>query len=123
MNYGMRFVTLYRRQGSRPSPWKRNAKKKKWLSEEALQIAVKRREVKSKGEKERYKHLNAEIQRIARRDKKAFFSDQCKEREENNRMGKTRHLFKKIRYQANISCKDGLNKGQKWYGPNRSRRY
>ena len=61
MNYGMRFVTLYRRQGSRPSPWKRNAKKAKWLSEEALQIAVKRREVKSKGEKERYKHLNAEF--------------------------------------------------------------
>ena len=69
----------------------------KWLSEEALQIAVKRREVKSKGEKERYKHLNAEFQRIARRDKKAFLSDQCKEIEENNRMGKTRDLFKKIR--------------------------
>ena len=68
-----------------------------WLSEEALQIAVKRREAKSKGEKERYKHLNAEFQRIARRDKKAFFSDQCKEIEENNRMGKTRDLFKKIR--------------------------
>ena len=70
--------------------------KSKWLSEEALQIAVKRREVKSKGEKERYKHLNAEFQRIARRDKKAFLSDQCKEIEENNRMGKTRDL-KKIR--------------------------
>ena len=98
MNYGMRFLTLYRRQGSRPSPWKRNAKKPtKWLSEEALQIAVKRREVKGKGQKERYKHLNAEFQRIARRDKKAFFSDQCKEIEENNRMGKTRDLFKKIR--------------------------
>ena len=69
MNYGMRFVTLYRRQGSRPSPWKRNEKKAKWLSGEALQIAVKRREVKSQGEKERYKHLNAEFQRIAR-DKK-----------------------------------------------------
>ena len=74
-----RFVTLYRRQGSRISPWKRNAKKAKWLSGEALQIAVNRREAKSKGEKERYKHLNAEFQRIARRDKKAFFSDQCKE--------------------------------------------
>ena len=86
MNYGLRFVTLYRRQGSRPSPWKRNAKKAKWLSGEALQIAVKRREAKSKGEKERYKHLNAELQRIARRDKKAFFSNQCKEIEENNRM-------------------------------------
>ena len=72
-------------------------KKAKWLSEEALQIAVKRREVKSKGEKERYKHLNAEFQRIARRDKNAFLSDQCKEIEENNRMGKTRDLFKKIR--------------------------
>ena len=72
-------------------------KKAKWLSEEALQIAVKRREVKSKGEKERYKYLNAEFQRIARRDKKAFLSDQCKETEENNRMGKTRNLFKKIR--------------------------
>ena len=93
MNYGMRFVTLYRRQGSRPSPWKRNAKKAKWLSEEALQIAVKRREVKSKGEKERYKHLNAEFQRIAKRDKKAFLSDQCKEIEENNRMRKTRRQW------------------------------
>ena len=78
MNYGMRFVTLCRRQGSRPSPWKKNAKKAKWLSREALQIAVRRREVKSKGEMERYKHLNAEFQRIARRDKKAFCSDQCK---------------------------------------------
>ena len=93
MNYGMRFVTLYRRQESRPSPRRRNAK---WLSEEALQIAVKRREAKSKGEKERYTHLNAEFQR-ARRDKKAFLSNQCKEIEENNRMGKTRDLFKKIR--------------------------
>ena len=74
MNYGQRFVTLYRRQGSRPSPWKRNAKKAKWLSAEALQIAVKRRQAKSKGEKERYKHLNAEFQRIARRDKKAFLT-------------------------------------------------
>ena len=71
--------------------------KSKWLSGEALQIAVKRREVKSKGEKERHKHLNAKFQRIARRDKKAFFSDQCKEIEENNRMGKTRDLFKKLR--------------------------
>ena len=97
MNYGMRFVTLYRRQGSRPSPWKRNAKKAKWLSGEGLQIAVKRRAAKSKGEKERYKHLNAEFQRIARRDKKAFLSDQYKETEENNRMGKTRDLSKIIR--------------------------
>ena len=80
--------------------------------------------MKSKGEKERYKHLNAEFQRIARRDKKAFLSGQCKEIEENNRMGKTRDLFKKIRdIKGRISCKDGHNKGQKWYGPNRSRRY
>ena len=78
MNYGWRFMTFYRRQGSRPSLWKRNIKKAKWLSGEALQIAVKRREGKSKGEKERYKHLNAEFQRIARRNKKAFLSDQCK---------------------------------------------
>ena len=97
MNYGMRFVTLHRRQGSRPSPCKRNAKKGKWLSGEALQIAVKRRDVKSKGKEEKYKHLNAEFQRIARRDKKVFFSNQCKEIEENNRMGKIRDLFKKIR--------------------------
>ena len=75
----------------------KKCKKAKWLSEEALQIAVKRTEVKSKGEKERYKHLNAEFQRIARRDKKAFLNDQCKEIEENNRMGKIRDLFKKIR--------------------------
>ena len=88
---------MYRRQGSRPSPMEKKCKKAKWLSEEALQIAVKRRESESKGEKERYKHLNAEFQRIARRDKKAFLSDQYKEIEENNRMGKTRDLFKKIR--------------------------
>ena len=78
-------------------PKKKKCKKTKWLSEEALQIAVRRREVKSKGEKERYIHLNAEFQRIARRHKKAFLSDQCKEIEENNRMGKTRDLFKKTR--------------------------
>ena len=77
-------------------PMEKKCKKAKWLSEEALQIAVKRREVKSKGEKERYKHLNAEFHRIARRDKKAFFSNQCKDIEENNRMGKTRDLFKKL---------------------------
>ena len=75
----------------------KKCKKAKWLSEEGLQTAVKRREVKNKGEKESYSHLNAEFQRIARRDKKAFLSDQCKEIEENNRMGKTRDLFKKIR--------------------------
>ena len=83
--------------GIKNIPMEKKCKKAKWLSGEALQIAVKRRKAKSKGEKERYKHLNAEFQRIARRDKKAFFSDQCKEIEENNRMGKTRDLFKKIR--------------------------
>ena len=103
--------------------WKKH-KKAKWLFEEPLQIAVKRKDAKTKEEKERYTHLNAELQRIARRDKKGFLSDQCKEIEENNRMGKTRDLLKKIkRYQGSISCKDGHNKGQKWYGPNRSRRY
>ena len=84
--------------GIKTIPMEKKCKKAKWLSGEALQIAVKRREVKNKGEKGRYKHLNAEFQRIARRDKKAFLSDQCKkEIEENNRMGKTRDLFKKIR--------------------------
>ena len=78
-------------------PKKKKCRKAKWLSDEGLQIAEKRREVKSKGEKKRYTHMNAEFQRIARRDKKAFFSDWCKEIEENNRMGKTRDLFKKIR--------------------------
>ena len=85
--------------------------KAKWLSEEALQRAVKRREVKSKGGKERYSHLNAEFQRIARRDKKAFLSDQCKEMEENNRMGRTRDLFKKIRdIKGTFQAKMGLIK-------------
>ena len=94
------------------------------MSEEDLPIAEKGREVKGKGEKERYTHLNAEIQRTARRDKKTFLSDQCKEIEKSNRMGKTRDLFKKIRdTKGNISCNDGHNKGHKWYGPNRSRRY
>ena len=83
--------------GIRTIPMEKKCKKAKWLSEESLQIAVERREAKSKGEKERYKHLNAELQRIARRDKKAFLSDQCKEIEKNNRMVKTRDLFKKIR--------------------------
>ena len=101
---------------------KKKCKKPKWLSEEALQIARKRRQAKGKEEKESYTHLNAEFQRIARRDKKPFLDDQCKEIEENNRMGKARDFFKKIRYQGNISYKDELNKGQKWYGSNRSRR-
>ena len=104
--------------GIKTIPMEKKCKKAKWLSGEALQIAVKRRAAESKGEKERYKHLNAEFQRIERREKKAFLHDQCREIEENNRMGKTRDLFKKIRYQGNISCK-----GQKWYGPNRSKRY
>ena len=108
--------------GIKTIPKKKKCEKAKWLSEEALQIAVKRREVKGKGEKERYTQLNAEFQRIPRRDKKAFLSDQCKEIEENNRMGKTRGLFKKLRDTNNISisCKEGHNKGQKWYGLNRS---
>ena len=123
-NYGRRFVTLYRRQGSRPSPRKRNAKSENGCLK-ALQIAEKKREAKGKGEKERYTHLNAEFQRIARTEKNAFLNDQCKEIEENNRMGKTRDRFKKIRdsKKTKHSCKDGLDKGQKWYGPNRSRRY
>ena len=83
--------------GIKTIPMEEKCKKAKWLSEEALQIAMKRREVKSKGEKERYKHLNAEFQRIARRDREVFLSDQCKEIEENNRMKKTRDLFKRIR--------------------------
>ena len=95
MNYGWRFVTLYRRQGSRPSPWKRNAKKQNGCLE-ALQIAVKRREAKRKGEKEKCSHLNAEFQRLARRDKKAFLSDQCKEIEENNRMGRLETSSRKL---------------------------
>ena len=96
--------------GIKTIPIEKKCKKVKWLSGEALQIAVKRREAKSKVEKERYKHLNAEFQGIARRDKKAFLRDQDKEIEENNRMRKTRDVFKKSRYQGNISCKDGLDK-------------
>ena len=108
--------------GIKTIPMEKKCKKAKWLSEEALQIAVKRREAKSKGEKERYEHLNAEFQRIAKRDKKAFLSNQCEEIEEKNRMGKTRDLFKKIRdtkgtFHANMgSIKDGN-------GMERSRRY
>ena len=93
MNYGWRFVTLYTKQGSRPCPRKPNTK----TQNGCLPQAVKIREAKSKGEKERYTHLNVEFQRIARRDKKGFISDQCKEIEENKKIGKTRYLFKKIR--------------------------
>ena len=105
-------------------PNNKKCKKAKWLSEEVLQIAEKRREAKGKIEKERYTYLSSVLQRIAKRDRKAFLSDQRKEIEENNRMGKTRDLFKKIRdTKGTFSCKDGLDKGQKLYGPNRSRRY
>ena len=115
MNYGWRFVTLY--MGQCTIPKNKKCKKAKRLSEEALQIAEKRREVKGKREKERYSHLNAEFQSIARRDKKAFLSYQCKEIEENNRMGKTRDLFKKTRdtkgtFHANtgtIKDRNGMN--------------
>ena len=93
----MEVCDIVQETGIKTIPKKKKYKKAKWLSGEALQIAVKRREMKSKGEKERYKHLNAEFQRIARRAKKAFLSDQCKEIEENNRMGKTRDIFKIIR--------------------------
>ena len=103
-------------------PKKMKSKNAKWLSEEALQIAKKRREVKGKGDKERYTHLNAEFQRIARRDKKVILSDQCTEIEENNRMGKTRDLFKKISDTKGTSHTK-MKKGQKRHGPKRSRRY
>ena len=96
MSYGMRFMTLYRRQGSRPFPWKGNAKKQNGCLGSLKNTSEKKRS-ENKGENERCKHLNAKFQRIARRDKKAFFRDECKEIEENNRMGKTRDLFKKIR--------------------------
>ena len=103
-------------------PKKNKCKKAKWLSDVALQIALKRREAKSKEEKERYTHLNAEFQRTARRDKKAFLRDQCKEIEANNRMGKTRDLFKKIRHtKETFHAKMGSIKDRS--GPNRSRRY
>ena len=102
------------RKWDQDHPQEKEMKKKaKWLSEEALKIAVKRREVKGKGERERYTHLNAEFQRIARRDKKAFLGDQCKEIEENNRMGKTRDLFKKIRdTKGTFHAKMGTIKGR-----------
>ena len=93
----MEVLDIVQEAGIKTIPKEKKCKKAKWLSEEALQIVVKRREVKGKGEKERYPHLNAEFQRIAKRDKKAFLSDQCKEIEENNRIRKTRDLFRKIR--------------------------
>ena len=101
----------------------KKCQKAKWLSEEVLRIDVKRREAKSKGQKERYKHLNAEFQRIARRDKKAFLSDQCKEIEEKKRMRKTRDLFKKIRDTKGTFHAKMASIKDRWYGLNRSRRY
>ena len=108
--YGQRSVILYRRQ-YKTIPKKKKTKKAKWLSEEALQIAEERRDMKSKGERERHIQLNTEFERIARRDKKTFFNEQSIKTEENNRRGKTRDPFRK--YQGNILPKDGHNKGQK----------
>ena len=104
--------SIARRQetGIKTIPMEKKCKKAKWLSGEALQIAVKRTEVKSKGEKERYKHLNAQFQRLARRDKKAFLSDQCKEIEENDKMGKTGDLLKKIETKGTFHAKMGITK-------------
>ena len=109
--------------GIKTIPMEKKCKKAKWLSEEALQITVKRREAKSKGEKERYTHLNAEFQRIARGDKKAFLSDHCKEIRKTTEWERLEISSRKLEILWNISCNDGLSKGQKWYGPNRSRRY
>ena len=110
--------------GIKTNPKKKKCKKAKWLSEEALQIAVKRREAKNKREKEMYTHLNSEFQRIARRDKKAFLNDQCKEIEENNRMGMTRDLFKKIRdTKGTFHAKMGTINDRSGIGLNKSRRY
>ena len=120
MNYGLRFVTLYRRQGSRPSPRKRNAKKQNvWGS---LTNSCEKKRSEKQRRKGKNTHLNAEFQRIARRDKKAFFSDQCKEIKEKNRMGKTRHLFKKIRdTKGTFHAKMGSIKDRN--GMDQSRRY
>ena len=117
----MEVCDIVQETGIKTIPMEKKCKKANCLSEEALQIAVKRRDAKGKGEKERYTHLNAEFQRTARRDKKALFSDYCKEIEENNRTGKTRDLFKKIRdTKGTFHAKMGSIK-DKWYGPNRSR--
>ena len=104
-------------------PKKKKCKKAKWLSEEALQITEKRKDMKGKGEKGRYTHLNAEFQRVARRDKKAFLSDQCKEIQDNTEWERLEISSRKLEIPREYSRKDGLDKGQKWYGPNRSRRY
>ena len=116
-------MTFYRRQGSRSSPRKRNAKKANWLSEEALQIAEKRREGKGKGEKERDIHLNAELQRIARRDKNTFLSDQCKEIGGKIEWERIEISSRKLYIPRKHLCKDEHNKGQKWHRPKRTRRY
>ena len=113
-------LDIVQETGIKTIPKKKTCNKGKWQSKEDLRIAVKRREVKSQGEKARYKHLKAEFQRIARRDKKAFLSNQRKEIEENNRMGKTRDLFKKLEIPREHFMQDELNKGQKWYGPNKA---
>ena len=109
-----RVCDIVQETGIKTIPKKKKCKRANWLSEETLQIAVKRREAKSKGERERYKYLNADFQRIARRDKKAFLGDQCKEIEENNRIGKTRDLYKKIRdtkgtFHAKVGSKKDRN--------------
>ena len=115
---------IVHKAGIKTIPKKKKFKKAKQLPEEALQIAEKRREANGKEEKERYSHLNAEFQRIARTDKKTFLSDQCKEIEENNRMGKTRNLFKKIRdTKGTFNAKMGTIKDRNSMEPNRSRRY
>ena len=114
--------------GIKTIPMEKKCKKAKCLSawgwgRRGLTNSCEKERSKKQGRKERYKHLSAEFQRIARRNKKAFLSDQCKETEESNRMGKTRDFSKEIRDKKEHLIKDGLNKGQKWYGPNRSRRY
>ena len=117
-------LDIVQETGIKTIPKKNKCKSHKMAVWGGLTNSCGKREAKSKGEKERHTHLNAEFQRTARRDKKAFLSDQCKETEENNRMGKTRDLFKKIRdTNRTFHGKDELDKGQKWYGPNRSRRY
>ena len=123
MNYGRRLVTSIGGCDQDHLQVEEMQKKAKWLPE-TLQIAEKKRKVKGKGEKERYTHLNAEFQRIARRDKKAFLSDQCKEIEENNRMGKTIEISsRKLEIPREYFMQNGHNERQKWSGPNRSRRY
>ena len=119
----MEVCDIVQETGIKTIPMGKKCKKAKWLSEEALQIAVKRREAKSKGEKEIYKHLNAEFQRIARRDKKDFLSDQCKEIEETVEWERLEISSRKSEIPREHFMQRWAHKGQKWYGPNRSRRY